>query len=63
MRKLFSLGIILLGISALGTGIAGLALNAWAHDWRGCALSLAVLAIGMLFVDSGRYVLTRRVDS
>ena len=63
MHKLFSLGIILLGISALGTGIAGLAINAWAHDWRGCALSLAVLAIGMLFVDSGRYVLARRADS
>lgn len=63
MHKLFSLGIILLGISALGTGIASLALNAWAHDWRGCALSTAVLAIGMLFVDSGRYVLSRRADS
>jgi hypothetical protein len=63
MHKLFSLAIILLGISALGTGIGGLAVNAWAHDWRGWALSAAVLAIGVLFVDSGRYALARRAHS
>ena len=63
MHRLFSVIIILLGISGLGTGIAGLALNAWAHDWRGAALSAFVLAVGMVFVDCGRYVLLRRAES
>ena len=62
MHKLFTVGIILVGITGLGTGIPSLALNAWAHDWRGCALSAALVAIGMIFVDSGRYVLNRRID-
>lgn len=63
MHKLFSLATILSGISALGVGIASLALNAWAHDWRGCALSAAVLALGMVLVDRGRDVFSRRIES
>ena len=63
MHKLFSLATILSGIGALGVGIAGLALNAWAHDWWGCALSAAVLAIGMGLVDRGRDTFWRRVES
>ena len=62
MQKLFAVAVILSGISALTTGIAGVALNAWYREWRGCALSAAVLVLGMLFIDTGRYVLFRRIE-
>ncbi len=60
MLKLLGLALVLCSASALGVGIAGIALGAWERDWRGLALSAVVLALGMVLADSGRCLVFHR---
>ena len=60
MRKLLGLALVLCSISALGVGVAGIALGAWERDWRGLGLSALVLALGMGLADAGRHLAFRR---
>ncbi len=62
MTKLLGVVIVLVGIPALGVGIAGIALGSWSRDWRGIVLSALVLALGMIFVESGRHLMFRRAE-
>jgi hypothetical protein len=62
MLKLLGIALVLLSIGALGVGIAGIAVNAWDRDWRGLAMSAVVLALGMAFADSGRYLVFRHAE-
>ena len=57
MLKLLGFVLVLLSISALGVGVAGIAINAWDGDWRGLAWSALVLALGMAFADRGRHLM------